>query len=304
MTRSTRIIAGLIVAIIAFAAILSGLVAIGVTGAKSAKAKLNDPGVVTGDIPDEKSDFVVVYAQATSLDVVAQSAKFSIYFDFSASLAVNGTHSAVITEAPGPINITVGNDVFSFKTGAPMFSKSISVPVYGDTSLYPFDSYYAEFPIFATFGDTSKPLTVLSASLGSPSGFASSYDFATVDGTRDQMGEALFTRSKTTRTFAILISLFMWGLSLCASSLSVILWVGDRKVEPPHIIFTSALLFALPGIRSAMPGAPAIGAMVDQLVLVWCMSLLCMAEVIYFLRFIWANKPVVAKAESAPFVVA
>jgi hypothetical protein len=72
-----------------------------------------------------------------------------------------------------------------------------------------------------------------------------------------------FTRSRTTKFYAIFVGTLMWILSLSAFFISVSIWSRGRKVEPPTIAVAGALLFALPQLRNTQPGAPLLGCSAD-----------------------------------------
>ncbi|KAI8607184.1 hypothetical protein BC830DRAFT_1159353 [Chytriomyces sp. MP71] len=291
MTRPTRLLYGIVFVTAAALAIICGLITIAVTHLKAAHSTQKDPsgGWTLNRLTNDTS--VVVIAEATSIDLNSQIAKFTLTFGGTDDLAANtSTIQSNLFESNQAINVTFGTQAFIFKKGTPLNNAVVTVPITGDISIYPFDSYSIFIPVFATIGDKAQPVTVVVALYGNPSGFNAAYSFQEGDSV-DATGFAVVSRSRTTKVFAILISLLMWALTICGSLLSVVLWVADKKVEPPYIIFTTALLFAMPSVRSAMPGAPPIGALIDQIVMVWCMFLLSMAEVGYFFRFISSAKP-------------
>ena len=83
-----------------------------------------------------------------------------------------------------------------------------------------------------------------------------------------------------------MVTLIMWALSLIALTLTVTLWFRDRKVEPPTISITTALLFALPAVRNTQPGAPVIGCTADVAGFFWNMALLSISAFLLMLNYI------------------
>ncbi|KAI8910270.1 hypothetical protein EDD86DRAFT_246655 [Gorgonomyces haynaldii] len=94
------------------------------------------------------------------------------------------------------------------------------------------------------------------------------------------------TRSMTTILYSILILIIMWILSLTIFILSVTLWFRERKVEPPTIAVSAALLFALPAIRNTQPGAPTIGITADTAGFFWAMILVSCSTFLLMLNYI------------------
>jgi Domain of unknown function (DUF4436) len=62
-----------------------------------------------------------------------------------------------------------------------------------------------------------------------------------------------YRRGPVQITFSIFLGLLMWLLSLSAFTMSSLIWLRGRKVEPPTIAVVGALLFALPAMRNVQP---------------------------------------------------
>ncbi|KAI8615332.1 hypothetical protein BC830DRAFT_310002 [Chytriomyces sp. MP71] len=277
VARQDRLWKGLACLVLGAFVILAGVTAIAITGIQKANTTRNDPGLVITPFPNG-TDYVVVVAKTGSVDLASQTLRVLLMFSLSPSIAIESTGKMQVTleESVYPINVTFGNQLLSFPAKSPLHEVIVAVPVIGDASLYPFDIWRCDFPVFASYfkSSTMQPLPVVAESYGNPTGFYATYCYETDNGRPDQLGSVTLTRSTTTKTFALLIAAAMWSLAICATLLALVMWVGDRKVEAPIIIFTTALLFSFPSLRNAMPGAPAIGALIDQMSLVWCMGLL------------------------------
>nr|KAJ3400147.1 hypothetical protein HK105_004771 [Polyrhizophydium stewartii] len=94
------------------------------------------------------------------------------------------------------------------------------------------------------------------------------------------------SRSWTTRLFSMMIVIIMWVLSLGVFVMAATLWLRGRKVEPPTIAVTGALLFALPSLRNSQPGAPIIGASIDVAGFMWNMLLVAVSSVLLLTNYI------------------
>ncbi|KAJ3268448.1 hypothetical protein HDV01_002750 [Terramyces sp. JEL0728] len=110
--------------------------------------------------------------------------------------------------------------------------------------------------------------------------------------------ERVFIVSLKRTTITILFSLFlyliMWVLSGAAFMVTSSIWTRGRKVEPPTIAAVGAILFALPAIRNAQPGAPPIGCNSDIVAFFPCMLLVTASVFMGLMNYL-----VVYKAEKA-----
>ncbi|ORY51435.1 hypothetical protein BCR33DRAFT_846234 [Rhizoclosmatium globosum] len=124
---------------------------------------------------------------------------------------------------------------------------------------------------------------------GMPAGFSVSYDTVTLtdaDTHTEIYSVGNVIRTQTCRTVAIFIAILMWSLCLACSPFTASMFVFNKKAEGSYLGFHTALLFALPSIRNAMPLAPPIGSLIDQMVLVWNMMILALCVLCQFLRLI------------------
>jgi hypothetical protein len=77
-------------------------------------------------------------------------------------------------------------------------------------------------------------------------------------------------RSGSTVFFAVFVMVMMWGLTLGIVAMAVILTYARRDIGPGVLGFLAAMLFAFPGIRGVLPGAPPLGSLNDYLAFFWC----------------------------------
>src|SRR5437867_3046618 len=76
-------------------------------------------------------------------------------------------------------------------------------------------------------------------------------------------------RVHSTVVYAVFVMLLMWLLALGGVGVGLTLGSKRRKWETGFATFLGALLFALPAIRNALPGAPPIGARFDFISFFW-----------------------------------
>ncbi|ORY28439.1 hypothetical protein BCR33DRAFT_725145 [Rhizoclosmatium globosum] len=132
----------------------------------------------------------------------------------------------------------------------------------GDVNLYPFEEWTIEGLVTATIGGKKVPL-ILDIG-GRVHGFEAGTEVLGMDG--GVMVTLTIRRSWAVRVFAVIVLIKLWGLAVGAT-----LYTGmDDSVLAVHV----GMLFALPGLRSTLPGAPAIGCLVDLVCFVWVMGIL------------------------------
>ncbi len=86
-------------------------------------------------------------------------------------------------------------------------------------------------------------------------------------------------RSWVVKLFVIINLILSWVLSLWILVIAIDnVLVRPRKVDPDIIGVSVTLLFALPGMRAAMPYAPPIGSLVDVIGLLWCLIIVSIAS--------------------------
>jgi hypothetical protein len=61
----------------------------------------------------------------------------------------------------------------------------------------------------------------------------------------------------------------MFVVMLCALIIGSLVFVGIRRLDVPLIGALGAFIFALPALRSALPGAPPLGIRADIFIFFW-----------------------------------
>jgi hypothetical protein len=95
-------------------------------------------------------------------------------------------------------------------------------------------------------------------------------------------------RTGAVEFFGLLAYCGMIVLAVCALTTSTLVFVGIRRIEVTLVGVLGAIVFALPAMRNALPGAPPLGVRADVLVFFWAE----LAAVIAFSLFIaaWARR--------------
>ncbi|KAJ3252791.1 hypothetical protein HDU77_004921 [Chytriomyces hyalinus] len=187
------------------------------------------------------------------------------------------------------ISCSIDAQTSTFPAGQAMTPKLTSVYLNGDVNNYPLDQFDAIFMIRGRYGPTNSELPIQVVVYGAPLGYSLS-----VETTANQQNTAVAVSVSLRRTapilgFAFIIMALMWAMSLLAVAVAYFTWFikKDRKSELPYIIFSVTLLFAMPTIRNAMPNAPPIGVLADQMVTGWAMLLLSLSVISHFVNVLY-----------------
>jgi hypothetical protein len=133
---------------------------------------------------------------------------------------------------------------------------------------YPFDRYDAEWSVsLRSVSDTSRPemIPVRVSLKHAVHGYR-------IDA-REEIPELYVLRverSGSTVAFVVFLMVLMWGLTIGIVAMAFILTVAGRDIGPGLLGFLAAMLFAFPGIRTALPGAPPLGSLFDYAAFFWC----------------------------------
>ncbi|KAJ3401271.1 hypothetical protein HDU80_006194 [Chytriomyces hyalinus] len=187
------------------------------------------------------------------------------------------------------ISFSVDAQTITFPAGQIMTSKLNSVYLNGDVNNYPLDQFDAVFNIRGRFGPANSDLPIQVVVYGAPLGY--SLAVVTTANTQNTAVSVSITLRRTAPIlgFAFIIMGLMWVMSLLAVAVAYFTWFikKDRRSELPYIIFSVTLLFAMPTIRNAMPNAPPIGVLADQMVTGWAMLLLSLSVISHFVNVLY-----------------
>ncbi|KAJ3323843.1 hypothetical protein HDV06_001213 [Boothiomyces sp. JEL0866] len=177
---------------------------------------------------------------------------------------------------------------------------SSTIPILdAHTVTYPFDTYDTVVSVMVKDFKTQQPIPFGYDFSGSIDLWRSTIDVQEISGADGPAVERLFNISLQRTTITIVFSIFlyctMWVLSSTAFLVTLSIWTRGRKVEPPTIAAVGAILFALPNIRNAQPGAPPIGCNADVLAFFPCMFLVTAAVAMGLINYVF-----VYKAEKKP----
>ncbi|KAJ3354680.1 hypothetical protein HDU83_004902 [Entophlyctis luteolus] len=238
---------------------------------------------------------VLVELTVISVDPVALIAKAQCDFLLSPTYSAPRSANVTFDYTVQAMTITVGSDIFKFPALSALVTTQGTLLLSGDVGLYPFDAYAtAALAISATAGNASRAVPVYVAVYHSANGYAARAVLTETAADATAAGDAAteifalvtLERAIAVRALALMIAAGMWVMTLCCCALAVFLAYAQRPVEVPHIALSATILFAMPGVRNSMPNAPAIGAVIDETVLIWAMLLVAICLCSHFIRFI------------------
>ncbi len=169
-----------------------------------------------------------------------------------------------------------GSQELRILQGAAFGRAEIDVGISGELAQYPFDSYTGIYFVTADFFDresggvnqTREVIPVLVTTRGAVNGWDT--DFA-VEYTPapDAVISVGFERAFSTKLFAIVLVSLAFIVALIALVISFLVFSNRRKIEIALLAWSGSLIFALPILRSYLPGAPPIGAAIDIYIFLW-----------------------------------
>ncbi|KAJ7151839.1 hypothetical protein C8R43DRAFT_1190405 [Mycena crocata] len=224
-------------------------------------------------------------------------------------LPLNGLAADTNTLIPAPdvpVRLVLDSATRNFPANTIMPTQTVSQILDGDINRYPFDVFTVDYIIYAfTSPDNSSygtplPMTVFSE--GTVQGFKIETTFLgqEVDGSGVQISFRV-SRSPITKAFSIVIILVMWGLSGSVFIAAMSVFFRERKVEPPLIAISTAVLFALPNVRNSQPGIPSVaGTTSDMVGFFFNMLLVAISAFSLILNYIIKNRREKEKESKLP----
>jgi uncharacterized protein DUF4436 len=171
---------------------------------------------------------------------------------------------------------------------APSVEVTMALPD-GESSKYPFDSYHG-FLIANTRTTDGKAVPTLLVVSNQADGW-------TVSKSLIAQGKALgwdmhLSRASDAQLYAVFIMALMWALALAGVVMAVILIRNPkREISVDVLVYLAALLFALPLIRTLLPGNPGLGVLADFAVYFWVEAVVGVTLVVLLFVWIERNRP-------------
>ena len=260
----------------------------------------NSSGVLL-EIGSTQEDRLDVQASIQTIDPI--KGEMSVRLDFSGhgQGLVNGD-GALLKEINIITNSALKHEI-QFKKGQRLSAVDIVIGLYdGQYSRYPFDRHRADLELSAWTNESSENAGVLPLQLelsGAVPGLkvqakADPEVAATFKSDPRRLADAGFVsvqlgveRSATTTFWALFVMLLLWAMALAVVAVTSAFAMGKRKLEFGAFTWMGSMLFAFVGFRSAAPGVPPIGALIDVLAFFWAeliVALCLVMTVVVYLR--------------------
>lgn len=144
----------------------------------------------------------------------------------------------------------------------------------GDILDYPFDRYRFDFDCEAFVKD--KPVTIV-AGLGSvPHGIRARLTDIKGQGSDDDISIEI-RRSGSVIFLAALSTISLLVVAIAALSVAWQVAEQGRRIDFSMMTWVAAFMFVIPAVRSSLPGAPPVGALIDFLLFFWLQVLAAVA---------------------------
>ncbi|MEJ0096060.1 MAG: DUF4436 family protein [Methylocella sp.] len=215
-----------------------------------------------------------VYVWPQSIDVV--NATMQLRVDFTPQDGLRGDR----IDAPDRdlrVMVSDGRNVHevAFKAQQPMASLSTDLDLAsGAFVYYPFDRYQAQLRITtaaALAGDSAPPPLTQAVTVWQ--GMAGFVLTAALGKSEAGTGESSLTIDARRSDAIIFFALAAYGamavLGLGSFAIGALVFLRRRKLDIPLIGALAAMVFAVPALRTALPGAPPLGGRADMLVFLW-----------------------------------
>lgn len=237
-----------------------------------------------------------VVAIPTALDPGKNTLTVRLLFSTFGSLTAPpslDTPDGPSTEITVYANSYNGTSVFVFPPNQPMAAQELTLYTDGSWSRYPVDSYSSDLLMLATVHDPAGakqiPIT-LDATVGLPN-WTLDAQIQPVKVSEPVGISFTLARPSLVQAFAAIALILFILVGVMAASVAERVGSRRKKIEPTLLGWGAALLFALPTLRAALPGAPPIGAWIDILVFLWVLGFVILAYLVVVYTWIRRSAP-------------
>lgn len=235
-----------------------------------------------------------VLISGTVISIDPDLRTMSIRLDFTP----NGTYASPSgdLQVAHPLRLVVANSVDSgtggqssaserqFVDGHVMDTQLVTVALVGEITNYPYDEYSADFSanLWTGSADTPEAMRQQIPTETQLHVVKNGFKITPIKygNGSDNFISLQVDRADSSRFFATFIMVLMWCIALAAVAIALVLTRLGEDIGPGVLGFLGALLFALPGIRGVLPGAPPVGSLNDYLSFFWAEALVAVTLVV------------------------
>ena len=163
---------------------------------------------------------------------------------------------------------------------------SATLVAVGDPDTYPLDHYSTDtigVQLSVGTGSEQRRIDAPVVVAGNVNGWNVVGEMGTLGASEGQLQTVLFSMERTRGALAVDIGILLVLLALPATALfvSIEMLRNRRKFQPPFITWFAAMLFAVVPLRGLLPGNPPAGAWIDLAIVVWVLTALAAAMVLF-----------------------
>ncbi|KAH8555036.1 hypothetical protein BGW37DRAFT_482219, partial [Umbelopsis sp. PMI_123] len=223
---------------------------------------------------------ILVNAQVSLVDPINNIIKLSFSYQASGDVASNSTQPSTAV----PISIINDIETKSYPAGSRLPNSDYNVPLFGDVSNYPFETYTGAFGFTIVQGSPTNYTAIhtpviVSSNLAQFRINGSVQSYPQPDSSEVYYLEFTIKRATTTIAFSVIIVILLWAMTIAACSITLQIILRGRALDLPILALNATLLFAMPALRNSQPSVPPIGIALDVLGFFFNMSLVALSFV-------------------------
>lgn len=225
-------------------------------------------------VPDEPAA-LAVKATVRNVDAIAGEATVRLVPSAPTDGAGELFDNGVLTEEVSlGVNDAAGENVRVLPAGRPPGALIVTVPLTGSrVTRYPLDTYEAVILVQARLGDSDEDTVpvALTVSTDDPL-FAISAEEVTASSSAATVTLQVERRA-TVIGWAVFFIVLCWMLAIAAASIAWVTVVRGIPAPAWSWAFLIGILFALPPLRTSLPGSPPGGSLVDFAAFYWAVGI-------------------------------
>jgi hypothetical protein len=237
------------------------------------------------------SDYVEVRTRVISSDLNKKSIVVRMVIVPEGGLADNRPDTDLLAQ-PLTVYVSPGttDQNRTYLPGAYMSPMDITLDTEGEAELYPWDDHEATFTVYVVRpvpGGEPVPVTTRVRFEGSEPGLTLRVKVDKKIGGAKAKITILADRSTVTKAVVWFSIALIWVLAGTVTVMALLVLRG-RKLEMVMFPFAGTILFSMVAFRTALPGAPPIGALSDYMGAFWGYALVTLSLVAFTVT--WARR--------------
>jgi len=237
----------------------------------------DDPTEVILRQPDTAGNVAGLRVAATLKQLNTTQGELLVQLNFVPNLALansDGLRDTVEVQ----VNDNTGNGTLTFFRGSTMQPRTATLSITGSrVQQYPFDSYRALLNVSARFADSRTPIPVAMDVAAALADFTANASDQRDEGAPAARIVVNIDRERGVVLWAVLFMILCWALAVSVASLTYLVLVRTDAVPFWMWGFIIGILFALPNLRTSLPGDPPFGSAVDWGAFYWAVLIVALS---------------------------